>query len=106
MKKYQLRFYFEHGGICIWGMNDCAKQKYGYAIETDMLPISDNLKAELDLLEKDYATYLNWDDPAAPSLWSEEKKTSFLNAANEVYEKLTGELGLEFDVLSEVCNSV
>jgi len=106
MEKYQLRFYFEHGGICIWGMNDSAKEKYGYAIETSVLPISDSLKVELNLLEEDYATYLDWDDPAGPSLWSEEKKNSFLNVANRAYEKLKNELGLEFEVLNEAYNSV
>lgn len=78
MKKYHLCFYFEHGGICIWGMNDCAKEKYGYAIKTSILPISDDLKTELNLLEAEYATYLDWSDPSGPSLWSKEKKLNFL----------------------------
>ena len=99
---YRLRFWFEHGGFCIWGMNDKAKEKYGYPIKNDSLPISDGLVQELNSLEKEYATYLDWDYPPNPPLWSDEHKADFKDRATIVYEKLKDELGSEFQVDNEI----
>ena len=53
LSKYELTFWFEHGGTCIWGKNDSAKEKYGYAIVNERLPISKELIDELNNLEKE-----------------------------------------------------
>lgn len=37
--KYIIRFWFEHGGICLWSVNENAKDKYNYAIENSNLTI-------------------------------------------------------------------
>lgn len=102
MKKYELRFWFEHGGFCIWGMNAAAKDNYGYAIETGKIPISLQLKSEIDSLEAEYGTYLNWNDPLDDFPWSKEQKASFISRANQVYEKLVFELGDEYEVSNEI----
>lgn len=102
MSKYQLRFWFEHGGTCIWGMNDKAKQEYGYSIKNNVLPISKDLVKNLNLLEKEYATHLDWDYPPNPSPWTEEHKVDFLNRATLVYKKLRDELGSDFEIVNEV----
>ena len=101
MKKYMLRFWFEHGGTCIWGMNDNAQEKYGYAIENSELPISKALIGELNALESEYTTYLDWEYPPNQSPWTEEQKTVFLSRANMAYEKLKCELGSDYDVKNE-----
>ena len=106
MSKYQLRFWFEHGGICIWGMNEKAKEEYGYSIENDSLPISKDLLAELNALEDEYATYLEWDCPQDPSPWTNEQKVDFLSRATSAYEKLRDELGSEFEITNEASRSV
>ncbi|MDR0571160.1 MAG: hypothetical protein LBG71_08135 [Clostridiales Family XIII bacterium] len=106
MSKYKLRFWFEHGGYCLWGMNDEAKEKYGYPIENHALPISEALTMELNALEKEYATYLNWDCPQDPSLWTKKHKADFLNRATSAYEKLKYELGSDFEISNEVGRSV
>jgi len=77
MSKYKLKFWFEHGGICVWGENDNAKEKYGYAIDNEKLPISKELIEELNNLEDEYSTYLDWNEPQNPSPWSEEQKKIF-----------------------------
>ena len=102
MSAYQLRFWFEHGGICIWGMNDKAKADYGYPIRNDMLPISVGLINELNSLENEYGTYLNWDSPSEPSLWTEEHKIDFLKRSTTVCEKLKNELGSDFQIENKV----
>ena len=105
-KVYKLRFWFEHGGICLWGMNDNAKKSYGYAISNNSLPISEKLMGELNELEEEYGGFLNWDDPMAPSPWTAQQKEAFLKRSYEAYEELIKELGSEFEILYEVRDSV
>ena len=102
MSKYQLRFWFEHGGGCIWGANYEARQKYGYMIENEALLISDSLISELIALENEYATYLDWDYPPNPSPWTEEHKRTFSDKATLICEKLKNELGSDFDITNEI----
>lgn len=106
MCKYQLRFWFEHGGTCIWGINDSAKGKYGYPIKSDNLPISKELVNELNILEEEYTTYLDWDYPPNPSPWTIEHKTDFINRATVVYTKLKSELGSDFEIVNEVSQCI
>lgn len=106
MKKYQLRFWFEHCGPCLWGMNDKAKKKYGYAIRPCDLPLSKELINELGALEQEYHTYLNWDCPSDPSPWTEAHKKDFLCRATMAFHKLEAELGAEYEVLNETQSCV
>jgi len=96
--KYQLRFWFEHGGGCIWGMNKQAKDKYGYFIPYKSLPISRELIDDLCALEDEYSTYLDWNEPQNPSPWSNEHKTDFIQRATIVYERIKGELGADYEI--------
>lgn len=48
MAKYILRYWFEHGGICLWSVNDNAKKKFNYSVDHDKLPISKDLIQELN----------------------------------------------------------
>ncbi len=49
MAKYALKYMYDWGsGICLWSVNDAAREKYDYPIELDSLPLSDNLKNELE----------------------------------------------------------
>jgi hypothetical protein len=77
MSKYELKFWFEHGGTCVRGKNDSAKEKYGYVIDNEKLPVSKELIEELNDLEEEYSTYLDWNEPQNPSSWSEEQKKGF-----------------------------
>jgi len=106
MSKYHLKFWFEHGGICIWGNNEAAESKYGYAIEQKMLPISADLIEELNDLEDEYVSYLDRDYPPNPSPWTDEQKVDFLKRANLAYEKLKDELGVDFKVENNLLECV
>lgn len=102
MKKYQLGFWFEHCGPCLWGMNAEAKKVYGYAIRPCDLSLSKELMQELDALENEYHTYLNWDSPSDPSPWTEAHKRDFLHRAMIAYNKLQVELGSEYEIRNEL----
>ncbi len=102
MKKYELRFWFEFGGVCLWGMNEAAKNKFGYAIGPESLPISKALIDKLDQMQDEYATFIDWDDPAKPTEWTQDHMRDFLRRADEIYEKIKIELGPEYEVTNEV----
>lgn len=106
MSKYQLRFWFEHGGICIWGMNNDAKEKYGYTIKSNVLPISEDLTSKINALEDEYANYIDWNNPQDPSPWTKEHKADFYNRATIVYEELKDELGPDFQIANEISRSI
>lgn len=63
MAKYILKYWFEHGGTCLWSVNDLAKSNFNYAITTEKLPISKPLIEELYSLEEEYHGYLVWKYP-------------------------------------------
>jgi len=87
-------------------MNVSAKDTYGYPITNRKLPISSDLVAELDAMEDEYGTYLDWSCPQDPSPWTAEQKLDFLTRANVAYEKLKDELGEEYEITNEVAGSV
>ncbi|MCL2746988.1 MAG: hypothetical protein FWE48_07905 [Coriobacteriia bacterium] len=104
--KYQIKFWFEHGGFCLWSANDAARKKFGYPIQNKKLPISEALVSGLDTLEAEYATYLDWDYPPNPSPWTYEQKVHFLRMANWAFQRLCAELGDDFEVINEVESSL
>lgn len=115
--KYEINFWFEHVGPCLWGANKITKEKYGYAIFNDEdeilrlktikpLPISPELRAELCALEKEYATILDWSDPGKGYVWSEEHKRDFAARADAACERLRQELGKEYKVSNTVRESL
>ena len=75
---YELRFWFEHGGTCLWSKNDEAREKYGYAVDFYALPISSQPMNELESLENEYSTILDWAVLQNPLLWDEEKSITLL----------------------------
>lgn len=102
MAKYVLKYWFEHGGTCLWSINNDAKNKFDYAIDNEKLPISKALVDELYELEAEYHNYLNWDYPPSPSPWTLKQKNDFKNRANVTYLKLLLELGSDFEIINEI----
>ena len=103
---YELEYWFEHGGFCLWSNNNETREKYGYAVDFRDLPISNQLINELKTLENEYGTILNWDEPNGPLLWNNEKKQDFVNRATVVYDKLTAELQDEYYIYNEIFSCV
>lgn len=101
LAKYILRYWFEHGGTCLWSDNDEAKNKFDYAINNEQLPITKTLIEELCVLEEEYHSYLDWDYPPNPSPWTSEQKLEFKKRAYLAYLKLVSELDNDFEVICE-----
>lgn len=88
MAIYALRFWFEHGGGCLWAVNEAAAVKYDYWIDYELLPLSAALREKLAALEWEYHSYLDWDYPPDPSPWTQAHKDSFKRCADEVFMEL------------------
>lgn len=102
MALYVLKYWFEHGGTCLWSVNEVAKNKFGYPVDNDKLPIPKELIDELYALEAEYHGYLNWEYPPDPSPWTYEQKLHFKNRANQVYHELLLQLGSDFEIINEI----
>jgi len=86
----------------LWSVNNLAKDKFGYAIKNKSLPISRALVNELNKLEEEYHGYLDWDYPPDPSPWTPEQKNDFKRRATLTYQKLSLELGSDFEIVNEI----
>ena len=91
-----MNFWFEHGGHCLWSANNRSREKLGYAVDNNLLPVSHSLLEEMNDMEREFHSYLNWSDPAGPSPWTAEHKADFCSRAMVLYKKLTAELGDDF----------
>lgn len=61
-----LRFFFDAGsGVCLWAYDDEAKARFGYPVESEMLDVPAELRAEIEQLLKDYDDTFDWDDPGS-----------------------------------------
>ena len=62
-RMYKLKFMFDWGsGGCLWSTNESSLDKFGdYLVTTDVLPVSQELKAKLDHLIDWHDEALNWD---------------------------------------------
>ena len=103
---YILRYWYEHGGGCLWSGNEITKDKFGYKIDYNILPLSSQTKLDLNMLEKKYTTYLDWNNPADPSKWSDEEKVIFYKTANRVYQQIKNELGHDFLIINKLESSL
>ena len=67
-------------------------------VSTDTLPVSQNLKDELEYLIKKPDEALNWKDQAADLLWDNTQIQAFENAAKRTYKMLCDELGADYEI--------
>ena len=97
---YKLRFMFDWGsGVCLWSANEDSLDKFGdYPVTTDVLPVSQAMKAELEHLIDWHDEALNWDDPACDLLWSDSQIQEFMTAAQKSYMALCDALGAEYEI--------
>ncbi len=89
---YKLRFFFDPGSrTCLWADGEEARQKFGYPVLLDELPISEDLKQSLDRLISRYDTSLDWNNP--PDVrWTVQESRDFLAATQLTLGLLRSEL--------------
>ena len=99
MSTYVLSFYFAHGGGILWGANDAAREKYGFYVDVNWLPLSkETIKASEEMIEE-YRTSLDWNAPNANMpIWHREQERSFRKRSKELLKQMSNELGHEYKV--------
>ena len=103
---YTIKYWYEHGGGCLWSADEITVSKFGNLIDYHLLDLSASTIESISMLETQYATYLDWNNPAAPSTWSREKKNKFLTEATKTYYKIVEDLGETYTVINMLYLSI
>ena len=92
------------GGDCLWAENDRAKARFGYAVATDSLPLTDALKNRVAAVVRRYeaATAGDLGDPDMPFgpylFGFEPEAAGFAAEVRSIAIRLQEELGPEFAI--------
>lgn len=74
----RLRLFFDAGsGVCLWAGDERAREKYGYPLDLDALPLTAETIELGNALTERFDGGINWDDPAEPSTWSDVDREEF-----------------------------
>lgn len=88
-----------NSGTCVWSINDKANDRYGYPVRIDDLPISQELKDNLETVIEKHDEALNWSDPAGDLLWNQEQIEQFKQVAVNLYNRLCNELDTDYKIV-------
>ncbi|WP_124100022.1 hypothetical protein [Ruminococcus sp. Marseille-P6503] len=100
MAKYEMKYMFDWGsGTCVWSINDNANDRYGYPVMIDDLPISQELKDDLETVIEKHDEALDWSDPAGDLLWDQEQIEQFTQKAVCLYNRLCNELDSDYKII-------
>lgn len=90
-----IKFMFDYcAQSCLWTVNREADELFGVGIiSPEQLTLSDDLKATIKEMCKEYDTCLNWADPASESPWTLDQIRSFRTRSTILYNRLLNEIG-------------
>lgn len=99
---YRLRYSFDAGsGICLWSDNDAAREKFGDPVDLVDLPLPATVRRRGDFLMAWHDTFVNWDNPGAPSPWQTRESGAFKLAARDFVGLLRQNLGPDFELIDQ-----
>ena len=102
MAKYVLRFAFDFGsGICLWGMNQAARERFGYPIDDRDLPLPATICQRVRFILAWYDTFLDWDNAPEMSCWWPREQAAFNAAGQELLTLLREHLGPDFEIIDK-----
>jgi hypothetical protein len=110
---YRLRFFFDYGcGGCLWSDNDAAYEKYdvgtldaviydpdGNVLQESKIKLPEQIRQKVLELDTLFSQSLDWNDPAGDSLWDKDQWNHFFKQTQELYKKISQELGDDFEVI-------
>ena len=99
MDRYELGYDFSHVGTCLWSLNTLAKKKYGYFIDTDELPLFEQTKQKIRMMQQEFDTRVNWERGGKHWSWLDEWK--FNRKAKAFCKVISAELGSDYVVKSD-----
>lgn len=100
-RKYKLRFFIEWGGCYLWPdtSDPYTFKKYDVGpIDPRTLGVSTALCDELDMLDDEYQSALDWEYPPNPSPWTAEHFEDFYTRLRSAYERLCQELKKHYKI--------
>ena len=99
----RIRCSFDAGaGVCLWAADERAHAAFGYAIGFADLQLSDALRQRGESLLALYDTRLCWDDPAAPSPWSDAEHEAFVLNVQQFLHDLRLYLGDGIEIVEDI----
>ncbi len=102
MSQYRFRYFFDAGsGTCLWSANEAAKQRFGYPVESNSLPLPENIGRRLVYLTAWYDTSIDWNYPPDPSPWDESELARFNSEAQRMLALVREQLGSDFEIVDE-----
>lgn len=102
MATYSFRSFFDSGsGVCLWAANDRARERFGYAVETDALPVPESDRRRVRDLIAWADAITEWRHPVGPCPSDDAERLRFHDEARAALETLRRALGPEFEILNE-----
>ena len=92
MSVQKLKFMFDYCDSCLW-------DKEGL-IDHNELPLSNELKKELDEISIEFWNVIDWSDPHLPSPWTRKECADFFDRAEIVLQRLQAELDGKYEIIS------
>lgn len=91
----QLRYFFDWSGDILWAGDDEALKKFGYPVDLDKLPLSDQTKQMVIQLFDDWVKVKD-----ERNLEIDTKEFTLANES--LYSRIVHELGSSFEVFKEM----
>lgn len=101
MPLYRIRFFFDWGCTLFWSGNSEARERFGYAIEPEALPLSCATIEEAYRLSAWHDRSVDQHHPMNPGPWRQEECDRFNAAVRELFERAHAELGEDFELVTE-----
>lgn len=99
----RIRCSFDAGaGVCLWAADEDARGAFGYAIAFADLPLTEELRERGEALLARYDSSLCWDDPTAPSPWSDQQHEAFVLHAQQFLHELRVYLGESVEIIDDI----
>jgi hypothetical protein len=97
--RYIIEYWFDWRAGCFWSANDEMRERFGYAIDPQALPLSVATIKRVNALMDWHDQALNWDYPLDPGPWRQDECDRFNQAAKELLEMVRMELGEDFEII-------
>ena len=99
-EKPRLKYMRDYTCTSLWTNNDEARKILGgYNVPYEKLPLSDILKAELEKMDEEYLTLIDFNDPHQ-CLWDSNHINDYNKRSDFLYERLVEEIGGTYDIIN------
>jgi hypothetical protein len=104
--RYIILYWFDWGTGCFWSANDEARERFGYPIAPEALPLSAETIKRVNTLMNWHDQALNWDYPPDPGPWHQNECDRFNQAAQDLFVTVRKELGEDFEIIDRLVEMV